>query len=372
MFHSADVADDGEDMQAFVAEYESALEEALRGGHSGSNAVSQAVSAVLSQQGLWPFIDGDTDANGTFAASYARALAQTSMRGLPAHGYALTYAGHRYTGNTDDEALRLADIYAAGFVLSAKYRYDLKDRFMYARAYERGHAEASLRAKQALTGDDAIQDWADVYARQYTYTNRAQDCLPPPPQGIRYVNTLGSRWPWHGGNDDPRYDPATIPTPDWSELDLVHTCASLVAHGEIDLGLIHDPILRVPAVTERWNHYSAEIHASAYYQGAIHVRERGLSGEIADQYAFDYYLAYIQRSNTIHAAFIEPAHRYAVAYADSKQAGLSDEAARTYARAYSDAYASAKQNGSTDEEAHVYASAFAEAETEWPQGVSPP
>ena len=379
MFHSADVLDDREHMQAFLAQYESALEEALRGSHGGSDAVSQVVSAILSQRALFPFTDGDADTNGSFAASYARALAQTSMRGLPAHGYAQTYAGYTYTGNTADEAERRADNYAAGFMLSGvRYRYDLKDRFTYARAYVRGHAEASLRAEQALTSEDAIEDWANVYARQYyIYADGAHGCLPPHPpnQGLGYVTTLGSRWLWYGtsrSNDYRRYDPATIPSLDWSRLDLVHICASLVAHGEIDLGLTHDPKLHASGIHQWYSYYLAELHASAYYQGAIHVRERELSGEIADQYAFDYYLAYFQRRGRIHADFVEQVHRYAVAYADTKQVELPNETAHTYARAYSDAYASAKQNGSTDEEAHVYASAFAEAETEWPQGVSPP
>lgn len=373
MFHSVDVADDGEDMQAFVAEYESALEDALRAGHGGSDAVSQAVSAVLSQRALFPFTNGGTDANRTFAASYARALAQTSMRGLPAHGYALTFAGHTYTGSTADEAERRADIYAVGFELSESAcvfdsiycehsqcadgrcfdptDYDLEDRFTYARAYDRGYVEALHRAEQGLTRESAIRNWASVYAQSYVFThtysgNDSHACLQGSTGGIDFNFAIERR----------RYNPTHIPAQDWSALDLAHTCASLLAHGVIDLGMTHNP----------------ELHASAYYQGARHVRQLELNGQEADNYAFDYYLSYYQKRLGRNRDFVEEAHIYAVAYADVNQAGLSGEAAHTYARAYSDAYTSAKQDGSTDEEAHVYASAFADAETEWPQGVSPP
>ena len=363
MFHSAEVSDDGEDMQAFVAEYESALEEALRDSHGGSDAISHAISTVLSQRALFPFTDGDTDANGTFAASYARGLVQTSMRGLPAHGYALTYAGHTYTGSTADEAARRADTYAVAFALSESacafdslycehsqcvdgrcfdpMDYDLEDRFAYARAYERGYAEASHRVEQGITRESAIQNWASVYAQSYVYThtyggNDSSACLQGQSANIDLNFAYERR----------RYNPANIPAQDWGALDLPHTCASLLAHGVVDLGMTHNP----------------ELHASAYYQGARHVRELGFNGQEADDYAFDYYLAYYQTRYGRNWDFVEEAHIYAVAYADVKQDGISSEAAHIYARAYSDAYASAKQNGSTDEAAHVYASAFAEAE----------
>ena len=252
MFHSADVADDLEGMQSLVAEYESALEEALRGSHGGSDAVSQAVSAVLSQRALWPFIDGDTDANGTFAASYARGLAQTSMRGLPAHGYALTYAGHTYTGSTADEAERCADIYAAGFALSESacvfdtlycehsqcadgrcfdsMDYELEDRFIYARAYESGYVEALHRSEQGVTRESAIRNWASVYAQSYVHThtyggNDSHACL----QGASGSTDFNFAY------ERRRYNPANTPAQDWSALDLAHTCASLLAHGAIDL-----------------------------------------------------------------------------------------------------------------------------------------
>ena len=118
--------------------------------------------------------------------------------------------------------------------------------------------------------------------------------------------------------------------------------------------------------------HNPELHASAYYQGARHVRELGLNGQEADDYAFDYYLSYYQARGGRNRDFIEEAHIYAVAYANVRRVGLPNEESLTYAQAYWQAFESAKQDGSTDEDAHVYASAFAEAETEWPQGVSPP
>ena len=355
MFYSAEITDDQENREAFFAEYESAHEEALRDRQGGFGVISQAISTVLSQRALWPFTDGSTDADGTFATSYARGLAQTPMRGLAAHGYALTYAGHTYTGSTNDEAEERANIYATGFELSESALnpivYDLKDRFIYARAYERGYAEALHRSEEGVTRESAIHNWASVYAQSYvgTYTYDGSDahaCIGPG-SGLTDLNFAYERR---------RYNPVNIPAQDWSTLDLAHTCASLLAHGAIDLGMTHNP----------------ELHASAYYQGARHVRELTLSGQEADDYAFNYYLAYYQKRGGRNRDFVEVAHIYAVAYADVKRVGLPEEESVAYAGAYLEAFLAARQNGSTDEEAHVYASAFAMVETEWPQGASPP
>ena len=333
-------------MQAFATEYESALEEALRGSHGGSDAISQAISTVLSQRALFPFTDGDTAANGTFAASYAKGLVQTSMRGLSAHGYALTYAGHTYTGSTADEAARRADTYAAAFALSESacvlgYRcehsqcidgrcsdpmnYDLEDRFTYARAYERGYAEALHRVEQGITRESAIQNWASVYAQSYVHTHTYRDIGFRDGIAIRIVNESHACLQGQSGNVDfnfayerRRYNLASIPAQDWSALDLAHTCASLLAYAAIDLGMTHNP----------------ELHASAYYQGARHVSELGLNGQEADDYTFDYYLAYYETRHGRKWDFFERAHIYAVTYADIKKVGLPNEEGRIYAGAY--------------------------------------
>ena len=313
---------------------------------SSRDAIGRVTETIRRERQLWPFDSDDGEVAVSFAEAYTNGLGLANASNLAAHGYALSYAGLLYTGNTQEESANRANAFALGYEqasstdrCSIRSCPDLRERLAYAAAYEDGRIEASRRVGQGYTSERNVDAWADAYAEAYIATGVQEGSCGFRVYGLGYNLNFGYY--------TRRYKADAVADQWANSPNVAVGCARLVAYGQVDVGgsLGFD------------GDYPYK-HAGAYYRGVHYASERGLSGGEADAYAYAYYLAYFRVRERWDE---QPAHAYSIGYADAKRIGRTDEEAEAYASAYEEAYTSQKRNGASDEDAHAYAAAFAEA-----------
>ena len=312
VYHAATAAINSsseEEDRAALADYAAAFETAVTSDSPLPlpDALGRASEAAR-RNGWWPFSSTEDPPETPFAETYALAFAQTDADGVAAHGYASVYAGYVYNG-ISDEADASANAFVRGYERS---RSDsVRKRLDYASAYRQGYEQAVWRAEpeQGYTEESQIYAWAAAYADAY---------------GRGLNAAIGNRW------DNPE--------------SAAYNYARIFAFVKVDRG------------NSGQNAYR---NADSYFRGFHYASERGLTGDVHDDYTFDYYIAYFDKDAVGWPE--ERAHIYALTYADAKLAGREDQDAATYATAYEEAYTSQKEQGATDEDAHLYAAAFADA-----------
>ena len=348
IFHTAYAAEEA--AQEVARDYAAAFEQALIDDPSMPlhNAIGHVTETIRREYRLWPF-DGDDSLSGvSFAETYTDGLNMATSSNLAAHGYALSYAGYLYTGNTHAESANRANAFALGYELASSTERcsswicpDLQDRLAYATAYEDGRITASIRVDQGYTSERNIDAWAGAYAEAYVASDvQAGSCGFPIYgvfEGYNLNFALYTR----------RYDADAIVNQWVNSADAASKCAQLFAYGKIDVG-------GKRGFEDDYPYKQAE----AYYRGNYYASELGFSGSEAETYAYAYYLAYFERREGWPE---HRAHAYSVAYADARRMDMADDEAKAYASAYEEAYTSQRRNGASDEDAHAYAAAFAEA-----------
>ena len=301
--------------QTAATEYATVFEVAITGSGSDTiaDALGQASESIRMKRGWSPFNNMDQEST-PFAQYYAAGYEKSDEAGVLAHGYASIYASQLYDGNDEETAVDWANAQVRG--LKQSQSSSLAQRIEYAHIYRVGYSEALWRVTQGYTAEHKVELWASAYAQAYN-------------TGFQRARSNG----W----DDPE--------------SAAHTYARLFAYGKVDLSFPDQ---------------SAFLNADSYFRGVNAALERGLDGDAASSYTWDYYSAYFDTK--VRRGWGEDrAHTYAVAFAEAKLDGRTEENAKDYARVYEKAFTEAREGGSTDAEAHAYAAAFAEAEA----GVAP-
>ena len=293
---------------AVIQDYAAAFAQPPDG--SVANALGSAGETVRRNAIEWPF-DQKTDSDESFAEHYASAFTLTGEDGVAAHLYASIYAGNRYLQAGDQRATELAEAAIRGYEQSSSP--NLLERFAQAQGYMNGYVEAHWRAEpeQGLTSQNRVVAWAAAYARAYA-------------RAFRIARAEG--------RDEP--------------LDAAHWYAFNFAHARVDMAFLEGDALR-----------TAQFTLGGYYAAAEH----GLRGEARNAYALDHYEGFwAKRGQAMWP--LERAGIYAIAYADAKREGRTNENAEAHAEAYEQAYTSARREGTPEDLAHAIALAFAEAE----------
>ena len=288
--------------------YVEPFEEALAGGASPVEALGLADEAFRSTGRWWPLAGlGSRPYEGMLAEDYAKAFSRTDETGLAAHQYAAFYAGNRYFGYPEEHSDE------AGSIIARAYR-------------ESDQRDAQLRIK-----------YASAYLLGYQHAGTHEF------RGPSYAGMVGGRVRRRirGG---------------------------MAARHQPEMAGRHQPRvrLRVPVHPRQgglgYTEQEAGLRAEAYLRGNYHASLLDLTGSDYYDYAWEYYLAYHDRSFEL-GWNQERAHAYADAYAGQRLDGASEEDAGAYAKTYERAYSAARADGRSEEEAHEAASAAAEAKT---------
>lgn len=294
--------------------YVEPFEEALAGGASPVEALGLADEAFRlgGRWRWWPLVGlpRGSPYKGMLAEDYAKAFARTEETGLAAHQYAAFYAGNRYFDYSEEHSDE------AGSIIAQAYREsdqrDAQLRIKYASAYLLGYQHAH----QTHEFDDLDMDhlWADAYADGYV---------------LGWLRATNRQW--------------------LDANNVAFDFASLYAHAKMDWG---------------YSEQEAFLRAEAYFRGSYQAFLLGFdeTGNDYYDYAWEYYLAYYERSFE-RGWNEERSHVYAAAYAGQRLDGASEEDAGAYATAYERAYSATRADGHSEEEAHETASAAAEAKT---------
>ena len=288
--------------------YVEPFEEALAGGASPVEALGLADEAFRSTGRWWPLAGlGGRPYEGMLAEDYAKAFARTDETGLAAHQYAAFYAGNRYFGYSEEHSDE------AGSIIARAYREsdqrDAQLRIKYASAYLLGYQHAGTHEFEDLA---TREWWTDEYADAYL---------------VGWLRATNRRWV--------------------DATNLGFDFAYLYTHARVDWG---------------YTEQEAGLRAEAYLRGNYHASLLDLTGADYYDYAWEYYLAYHDRSFEL-GWNQERSHAYAGAYAGQRLDGASEEDAGAYAKTYERAYSAARADGRSEEEAHEAASAAAEAKT---------
>ena len=302
-----------QDYDAYAQEvYVEPFEEALANGASPLEALGVADEAFRlgGRWRWWPLVGLPRSSayEGMLAEDYAKAFARTDEIGMAAHQYAAFYAGNRYFGYDEEHS------HDAGSIIARAYREsdqrDAQLRIKYASAYLLGYQHAH----QTHEFDDLDMDhlWADAYADGYV---------------LGWLRATNRQW--------------------LDANNVAFDFATIYAHAKMD-----------------WGHSEQEafLRAEAYFRGSYQAFLLDLSRRDYLDYAWEYYLAYYERSFE-RGWNEERSHAYASAYAEQRLDGASEEDAGAYAKTYERAYSAARADGQSEEEAHETASAAVEAKT---------
>ena len=246
-------------------DYAAAFEQVLGDDPSLSSrdAIGRVTETIRRERQLWPFDSADGEVAVSFAEAYTNGLGLANASNLAAHGYALSYAGLLYTGNTQEESANRATAFALGYEqasstdrCSIRSCPGLRERLAYAAAYEDGRIEASRRVGQGYTSERNVDAWADAYAEAYIATNVHEGSCGFPiygwdDVGYTYLDYYTRRYNSEAAADQWANSP-----------DIATGCARLVAYGQVDVGGRRG--------FEKDYPYK---HAGAYYRGVHYASE---------------------------------------------------------------------------------------------------